>query len=205
MSILSHNGSAILAMTGKDCVAIASDLRYGVNFQTISFDFEKCFKMGDHLYLGLSGLATDIQTVSNLAKFRTNLYELRENRKISPTAFAQVVSNVLYGRRFGPYFVEPIVAGLQPKTFEPYIASADLIGCITTPEDFVVAGTCEEQLYGMCESLWEPNLDSDDLFETVSQALLNAQDRDCLTGWGAVVHIIEKDKVTTRKLKTRID
>lgn len=25
-------------------------------------------------------------------------------------------------------------------------------------EDFVVSGTCTEQMYGMCESLWEPNM-----------------------------------------------
>ena len=50
-------------MKGKDCVAIASDLRYGVQFQTISSDFEKTFSMGDRLFLGLSGLATDILTV----------------------------------------------------------------------------------------------------------------------------------------------
>ena len=30
----------------------------------------------------------------------------------------------------------------------------------------------------------------DDLFETVSQALLNAVDRDAISGWGAVVHIM---------------
>ena len=32
--------------------------------------------------------------------------------------------------------------------------------------------------------------DPDQLFETVSQALLAAVDRDCLAGWGAVVHIM---------------
>ena len=51
--------------------------------------------------------------------------------------------------RFGPYFVEPIICGLHPKTNEPYIASCDLIGCPMEPEDFVVGGTCSEQLYGM--------------------------------------------------------
>ena len=30
----------------------------------------------------------------------------------------------------------------------------------------------------------------DDLFETISQALLNAVDRDAISGWGAVVHIM---------------
>ncbi len=45
----------------------------------------------------------------------------------------------------------------------------------------------------------------DELFETVSQALLNAVDRDALSGWGAHVYIIEKDKVTKRLLKGRQD
>ena len=60
--------------------------------------------------------------------------------------------------RFGPYFVEPVIAGLDCKTSEPYIASLDLIGCPMVTEDFVVSGTCTEQLYGMCESLWEPDM-----------------------------------------------
>jgi 20S proteasome subunit beta 3 len=45
----------------------------------------------------------------------------------------------------------------------------------------------------------------EDLFETISQALLNATDRDALSGWGAHVYIIEKDKVTKRLLKGRQD
>ncbi|XP_035689292.1 proteasome subunit beta type-3 [Branchiostoma floridae] len=205
MSIMSYNGAAIIAMVGKDCVAIAADRRFGVQAQTVSMDFQKIFQMGDRLFLGLPGLATDVQTVSNRMKFRLNLYELREARQVKPKTFLSMVSNLLYERRFGPYFVEPVVAGLDPKTFEPFIASCDLIGCPMIPEDFVVSGTCSEQMYGMCESLWEPNLEPDDLFETISQALLNAADRDAVSGWGAVVHVIEKDKVTTRTLKGRMD
>lgn len=53
-----------------------------------------------------------------------------------------------------------------------------------------MSGTASQNLYGMCESLWEPDLEPEDLFETISQALLNAQDRDALSGWGAVVHIM---------------
>lgn len=60
--------------------------------------------------------------------------------------------------RFGPYFVEPVIAGLHEKTGKPFIASADLIGCSVILEDFAVAGTCTEQMYGMCESLWVPDM-----------------------------------------------
>jgi 20S proteasome subunit beta 3 len=35
--------------------------------------------------------------------------------------------------------------------------------------------------------------------------MLNAFDRDAISGWGATVYIIEKDKTTVRTLKTRMD
>ena len=103
-----------------------------------------------------------------------------------------------------PYFVEPLIAGLDTDG-SPYIASTDLIGCPMVTKDFVVGGTCSEQLYGMCESLYKEDMEPDDLHEVISQCLLNAQDRDALSGWGGVVHVIEKDKITTRHLKARMD
>lgn len=205
MSILAYNGGAIVAMKGKNCVAIAADRRFGVQGQTIAIDFQKIFEMGPHLYVGLPGLATDTQTVHQRLRFRQNLYELKEGRRMSPETFSSMLSNMLYEKRFGPYFVEPVIAGLDPKTYEPFVCNMDLIGCRNIPEDFVVGGTCSNQLYGMCEVLWEPDLEPEDLFETVSQALVNACDRDAISGWGAIVYIIEKDKVTVRTLKTRMD
>lgn len=202
---MAYNGGVVIAMKGKDCVAIAADRRLGARGHTISLDFQRIFEMGPTLYCGIPGLATDTQTVAQRLKFRINLYELREGRRIKPQTFGWVVSNLLYERRFGPYFVEPVIAGLDPVTSEPYIAVMDLIGCLDEPDDFVVSGTCEEQAYGMCEALWEPNLGPDELFETISQALMNAFDRDASSGWGGVVHVIEKDKVTTKYLKTRMD
>lgn len=132
-------------MTGKECVAIGSDLRLGVQFQTLATDFQKIYKIHDKLFLGLAGLGTDALTLANLFKFRCgvasatapghaggrprrglcpcvpqfcdasyaprafrhNLYKLREERNMSPQAFASMVSNALYQKRFGPYFCEP--------------------------------------------------------------------------------------------------
>ena len=144
MSILSYNGGAVLAMSGDNCVAIASDLRFGRELQTISTDFTKVnsiifyillnifflqvFEMNPHLWVGLPGLATDILTVKQKIEFRMNMYELKETRQMRPKTFANMVSNMLYERRFGPFFVEPIVAGLDPETFQPYICNMDLIG-----------------------------------------------------------------------------
>lgn len=84
------------------------------------------------------------------------------------------------------------------------------IGCITTPKDFAVAGTATDKLYGVAEGLWEadlvsrllstcciaaqphvmPHQEPEDLFETISQTLLSAVDRDCISGWGGVVYVM---------------
>lgn len=192
-------------MRGKECVAIASDLRFGVQAQTITTDYPKVFHFNPHMFLGLVGLQSDILTVHDRLLFRKNLYEVRENRAITPKRFGAMLSSFLYERRFGPYFIEPVIAGLDPKTFEPFICNMDLIGCPNNPDDFVVVGTCAEQLYGMCETLWRPDMEPAQLFECISQAMINAFDRDAISGWGAVVYIIEKDRITKKVLKTRQD
>lgn len=74
--------------------------------------------------------------------------------------------------------------------------------CIDYAKDFIVSGTSTNQLFGTCESLWEPGLEPEDLFETISQSLLNSMDRDALAGWGAHVYIITKDQVIKRLLKS---
>uniref|UniRef100_A0A8D8WTD9 Proteasome subunit beta n=1 Tax=Cacopsylla melanoneura TaxID=428564 RepID=A0A8D8WTD9_9HEMI len=205
MSIMTYNGGSIVAMTGKNCVAIACDKRFGIQGTALADNFQKIFQVGPHTFVGLPGLGTDTQTVHQKIRFRQNLYELKENRKMSPKVLLSMISNMLYERRFGPYFVEPMVIGLDPETAEPIIGNMDLIGCVNIPSDFVVGGPSSDQLYGMCETLWEPNLEPDDLFETIAQALVNACERNAVSGWGAVVYIVEQDKVTVRHVKTRMD
>jgi 20S proteasome subunit beta 3 len=204
MSILEYNGAAMIAMAGKDCVGIASDRRLGLQAQTVACDFQKVFPMGDKLFVGLAGLATDVQTVRNLLQYRLGLYELNEERTMSPKVFSHLLSNLLYEKRFGPYYIEPIVAGLDENN-KPFLSGSDLIGATVLADDFVVSGTCTGNLYGMCETLYQPNMDPDQLFETLAQALLASTDRDALSGWGGIVHIITPKGVTTKELKGRMD
>jgi len=208
MSIMDYNGGSVIAMVGKDCVAIASDLRLGNQALGVASDYQRVFPVTDRLYLGLPGLATDVATLHEKFRFRVNMYTIKEGREIDPEVFAHLVSSTLYERRFGPYFCEPVMAGISRTPtgkVKPFIAATDLIGCLNFAKDFVVAGTASEKLYGVAEGLWEPDLEPEDLFETISQTMLNAVDRDAYSGWGAVVHVITKDKVVTRTLKGRMD
>ncbi|KAH9006494.1 20S proteasome subunit beta 3 [Lactarius hatsudake] len=184
MSIMEHNGGSVVAMAGKDCVAIASDLRLGAGAMTVAMNFEKIFPVSDRIYLGLTGLATDITTLRDRFRYLVNMFTIKESRTIEPSTFAHLVSSTLYSRRFGPYFTEPVIAGLERTP-------SDLIGCLNFAEDFIVAGTASDKLFGVAEDN--------------KPTLLNSVDRDAYSGWGAIVYVITPEKVITRTLKGRMD
>nr|WCZ58609.1 20S proteasome subunit beta type-3 [Andalucia godoyi] len=206
-NILHYNGGVVLAMAGEGCYAMASDRRFGVRQTTLACNAKHIFNpsgVSPTTHIALSGLMSDVQTFEQKLAHRSALFSLREDRTLGPKQLTSLVSSMLYEHRFGPYFVEPVIAGLD-ENGNPYLSGTDLIGAIVHTDDFVVAGTAAESLFGMCESVWRPGLGPEDLFETVSQALTAAVDRDCLSGWGAEVKIVTKDKVITRYLKARMD
>nr|WCZ58409.1 proteasome subunit beta type-3 [Paratrimastix eleionoma] len=203
MDPMSYNGSACLAMKGKNCVAICSDLHFGTNNLFVCRT-AKIFPITPKTFVGFTGLHTDSQTIHETLHFRSRLFALREGKEMSPKAVTQLTSTLLYEKRFSPYYCEPIIAGLDADN-KPYIAGLDLLGCIASPEDFVCSGTTSENMMGVAESFWKPDLEAEPLFQAISQTLMAGLNRDCLAGWGAVVHIITPEKVITRYLKSRQD
>lgn len=114
-------------------MAIACDLRLGNQALTVATNFEKVrpsdalwggitldsplikqvIQITEKIYVGLPGLASDTITVGDKLRQRVNLYTMKEERTIEPETFAHLLSSTLYERRFGPYFIEPVVAGMS--------------------------------------------------------------------------------------------
>merc|ERR1712146_704655 len=95
MSILEYNGAAIIGMVGKDCVGIASDSRYGIQQMTVGTNMQKVFKVNNKTFVGLAGLATDVQTLHSKLQFRHNMYKLREERDMNCKTFSNLMSSML--------------------------------------------------------------------------------------------------------------
>jgi 20S proteasome subunit beta 3 len=171
---------------------------------TVAMDATRVFKMNDRLCLGLTGLMSDIMTLEATFRFKLAMYKMRENREIKPRTFANLVSSTLYGKRFGPYFSEPVIAGLDDDG-KPFLCCMDLLGALAMSSDFAVSGTCAESLFGTCETFYKPDMGPEELFETISQSLLAALDRDCMSGWGAQVTILTKNGTIVRELDARMD
>ena len=54
-------GGAMVALGGKNCVALGCDKRFGVQMTTIAMNMVKVFKIQDNILMGLTGLSTDVQ------------------------------------------------------------------------------------------------------------------------------------------------
>lgn len=58
------------------------------------------------------------------------MYRMKEEREITPETFTHLLSSTLYEKRFGPYFIEPVVAGISVATAanpdpKPFISTMD--------------------------------------------------------------------------------
>ena len=97
------------------------------------------------------------ETLFQKFKFRHNMYKLREERVMEPKTFAHHVATMLYEKRFGSYFCQPVIAGLG-QDGAPYLCGMDSIGAMETAKDFMVGGTAPESLIGVCESFWHEGM-----------------------------------------------
>ena len=175
-------------------------------------------------------------------------------KMMSPRAITMLMSHLLYRRRNAPYYVEPVVVGLETvcipitssldtlevtaveeeagakskdetlqalitsgtdtlispstqqiiqqqqilsktisyKTIQrPYLCGTDMLGAQSTSNSFVCAGVASRSLHGTAEALWRPNLDGEELVQVCGKAFVSALERDILSGYGAVVYLIQ--------------
>lgn len=127
-------------------------------------------------------------------EYKVNMYKLREDREMKPRTFASLVSSTLYEHRFGPYYVTPIVIGLEEG--KPYVSTFDSIGCKSDSEAFATAGTASDNLFGIAESYYDPTLTPQQLEDVIANAFVSGVDRDILSGWEGVVYVMYKNCIT---------
>lgn len=85
------------------------------------------------------------------------------------------------------------------------VQSSALIACMLFVFYLLLSAFKLNKSLGTAESFYRPDMGPEELFETLSQTMLAAVDRDCLAGWGGVIHILTPDRHIKRTLKGRHD
>lgn len=162
-------------------------------------------------FVGLEGdiqsLSQELQTQVSSKLDRALGFDISstpaEHRSISPRAMASVTSHVLYQTR--GYYVEPLVVGLTAGAKKPFLCAMDMIGAQSFSKSFVCSGAASKSLYGTAEALWKPDLEAEELAQVCGKAFQSALERDCLSGYGAIVYLITKNGIIEYDLENRND
>lgn len=213
------NGGSILAMAGKECLALAVDKRFASSNMLVHVAPRPVLHVPNTLTMvAFTGLEGDVQALrGSLAMQIARKYSrglgFRQSMAISTKSMASLTSHVLYQRKQAPYYVEPLVVGLDKTTsdndgskgadaqsvaeegggrckYRPFLCSMDMAGAVSESKAFVCCGAATNSLYGTCEALWRPDLSQQELLQVCGKAFLSALERDCLSGYGAVIYLV---------------
>jgi 20S proteasome subunit beta 3 len=132
------NGGSCVAASGRGCVAVAVDKRFGKGNELVSDDARRVLKLHSRLLCAFTGFTTDVQTLMQDLSAAAAQYYTAEQRTIPPAAAAALLSGMLYARRSSPYFCETILAGLD-RTGRPFLRSHDVLGASGT---FIIRRCC---------------------------------------------------------------
>lgn len=135
------NGGTTAAIAGKQFVIIGGDTRLNdeYNFHTRS-DTTKLFRLTDRTMLASGGMQADRLELQQVLKFRVEWFKHHNaGRTPNTEALAQLLSTVLYQRRFFPYYTFNVIGGLDVNG-DGVCYSYDAVGC-TEPLTYGTTGT----------------------------------------------------------------
>jgi len=208
------NGGSIVAVGGKGYVIIASDTRLSSGYSILTRDQPKLFQLTNQTILGSTGCWCDILTFTRILEARLKMYKYEHNRVLTTPAASQLVTNMLYFRRFFPYYISNVLAGLDADG-EGIVYSYDPIG------------HCERSKYragGSSAALLQPLLDNqiglknienpdasrkdlskDEALKIVKDVFISASERDIYCGDGLIIKTITPEGVVSERFELRKD
>lgn len=182
-------GTTTVAIICKDAVVLAADRKATMGYLVASKDAKKVLKLDEHIAMTIAGVVGDAQTLERYFKAELKLYKLHEDRKMPIKSAASLASNILYTRRFYPYYVQLIIAGYDTK---PQLFTLAPDGSVI-PDKYYSTGSGSPMVFGVLEHQFKDNMEVEDAKRLAVQAIAAAVQRDIASG-GSGIDIIVIDK-----------
>nr|CAB3265221.1 proteasome subunit beta type-1-B-like [Phallusia mammillata] len=206
------NGGNILAIAGDDFSIVASDTRLSQGFMIHTRDHPKATQLTPSTVIAQSGFEGDVLTMKKRIKTRIEMYEHEHGKTASTSAIASMISKMLYGRRFFPYYVYNIVAGLDGEG-KGCVYSYDPVGSYER-EQYRAAGAANELLQPLLDNQVghknmgdevAPSLTKEKAMQLCIDCFISAAERDITTGDCVLIQVIDGSGVTTHTFPLRHD
>lgn len=209
------NGGTVVAIAGADYALIASETRLSTGYQIYSREQPKMFQLTPKTILGSTGCWCDALTFAKVIAARVKNYVYEHNRVISTSACAQLISNMLYYKRFFPYYISNIVAGLDDNG-RGTVYSYDPVGHYQEHAYAAGGSSCQliqpflDNKVGL-KNINGPvptqkvDLSLEDALKIVKDVFVSAGERDIYVGDGIEIRIITAQGIQQQRFSLRRD
>lgn len=216
----SDSGGTILGIAGEDFAVLAGDTRHTSGYSINSRHERKVFDVGDGLVMSANGFSADGQSL--IARFKNQLkwYHFDHHKRLSISAAARFTQHLLYGKRFFPYYVHTIIAGLD-EDGRGAVYSFDPVGSYER-EQCRAGGAAADLIMPFLDNQvnfknqYEPDsagarakpvkfLTQEEVIQLVRDAFNSATERHIHVGDGLEILVVTKDGVQTHYFELKKD
>lgn len=174
-------GAATVGIVFDKGVVITADKRANWGYTVISKTATKILPITDNIILGSAGVSGDFQALSSYLIAETELFKYENRRPITVMAAAQLLSNILFSRRYIPFLTQTLIGGFDDGGVHLY--SLDLAGSLIE-EKYAAAGTATSLVLGVLEANYHEGITQDEAMKLGIKAVRSATRRDALSGEG---------------------
>jgi len=176
-------GTTTVGVVCKDAVVLGAERKATMGYLVASKDTLKILPVDEHIAMTIAGLVGDAQALDRIIKAELKLYKLQENKRISVKAAANLIANILYARRFYPYFVQLVVGGYDTS---PRLFSFGPDGSLIEEKEYFSTGSGSPMAFGVLEDGYKKNMSIEDAKKLVVRSLRSAVKRDIASGGSGI-------------------
>lgn len=185
------SGTTTLGIVFKDGVLLGSEHRATMGTLIAHKTTQKVFKIDDYLGMTTAGLVGDAQLLARYLSAEAELYKLKRGEAMSVKAASTLMSNILAGNRYIPYWVQLLIGGVDGDGSHVY--SLDPAGG-AIPDVYITTGSGSPYAYGVLEDNFKENMTKDEVVDLAIKCLHAAMSRDAASGNGMELVVISKKK-----------
>merc|ERR1719359_2230389 len=191
------NGGTCLAVAGKDYIVCAADTRLSSGYRIHTRDCSKATQLTDKCVIASCGMKSDAITLHRHLKARIVMYEHKHRKQPSVVAIAQMLSTMLYYKRFFPYYTFNVLAGVDNDGVGAVyhydaIGSFERVPYTTSGSgSALVMSVLDNKIQKDNQTIKGSPLSKVDIIEICRDIFSSVGERDIFTGDGAEVVLLD--------------
>ncbi|KAI9865979.1 MAG: Proteasome subunit beta type-4 [Trichoglossum hirsutum] len=186
----------LLGITGKDFTLIAASKAAMRGATILKASDDKTRQLNKHTLMAFSGEAGDTVQFAEYIQANAQLYSMRNEVDLSPSAMANFVRRELASslRSRKPYMVNLLLGGVDPITDKPSLHWLDYLAALA-PVPYAAHGYAQYYCLSILDKHHQPDIDLDRGIELLRLCTDELKRRLPIDFKGVIVKVVTKDGI----------